>query len=71
MGGSAAVRPGDRIIEGGGEDTEGSVCYKIEIQGLYGGHSGLDINKDRKSANQFNSHIRGNDSVGQRAGKIL
>ncbi len=35
------------------EKSRESVYYKIKIQGLCGGHSGLDINKGRKNANQL------------------
>lgn len=32
------------------EKTEGCCCFTIQILGLYGGHSGLDIHKGRKNA---------------------
>ena len=39
------------------EESIEKACYKIKIQGLCGGHSGLDINKGRKNANQLMSNF--------------
>lgn len=35
------------------ENAEGCPCFALQVSGLYGGHSGLDIHKDRRSANML------------------
>lgn len=38
-------------------ETEGMVAYQLNIKGLYGGHSGLEINQGRANANKLMARV--------------
>ncbi|MGL4361943.1 MAG: aminoacyl-histidine dipeptidase [Cellulosilyticaceae bacterium] len=40
-----------RLPIGYTESNKNNICYKIDIKGLLGGHSGVEINKERANAN--------------------